>query len=120
MLKIAIMAMLAVALAGCGTAPAPTRSVTQPYTTISEQADAAAGTLTLLIKVSGPANQANVKSVAESVINSRKGDYRHIIVKSYTEGMTASDAPFAISRLEDGAVTHRFSSMSETQKIQTH
>ena len=120
MLKVAIMAILVMGLAGCGTAPAPTRTVSQPYTTISEQADSAASTLTMVIKVSGPANQANVKSVNESVINSRKGDYRHIIVKSYTEGMTASDTPFAISRLEDGAITHRFSSMSETQKIQTH
>ena len=76
--------------------------------------------LTLLIKVSGPANQTNVKSIAESVIASRKDEYSHIIVKTYAEGMTASDAPFAISRLEDGTITHRFNSMAETQKIPTH
>ena len=120
MLKVVIVSSVLLAFVACGTAPGPTRSNTQPFSIISEQADPAASTLTLLIKVSGPATQANVKSVVESVITSRKGDYWHILVKSYTEGMTASDAPFAISRLEDGTVTHRFNSMAETQKIPTH
>lgn len=120
MLKTAIIALFLLALAACGTAPAPTRSNVQPFSVISEQADPAAGSLTLLIKVSGPTTQPNVKSIAESVIASRKGEYRHILVKSYAEGMAASDAPFAISRLEDGTVTHRFNSMAETQKIPTH
>jgi hypothetical protein len=56
----------------------------------------------------------------ESIIANRKGDYRHILVKSYTEGMAASDVPFAISRLEDGSLTHRFNSVAETQRIPTH
>jgi hypothetical protein len=120
MLKTAIIALFLLALVACGTAPAPTRSNAQLFSVISEQADPAAGSLTLLIKVSGPATQPNVKSIVESIIANRKGEYRHILVKSYTEGMAASDAPFAISRLEDGAVTHRFNSMAETQKIQTH
>jgi hypothetical protein len=120
MFKITVILLCLLVLAGCGTAPAPTRSSAQPYSVISEQADPVASTLTLLIKVSGPATQPGVKSIAESVIASRKGEYRHIIVKSYAEGMTASDTPFAVSRLEDGAVTHRFSSLAETQKIQTH
>jgi len=118
MLKTAIIALFLLALAGCGTAP--TRSNAQPFSIISEQADPAAGSLTLLINVSGPATQPNVKSIVESIIANRKGEYRHILVKSYTEGMAASDTPFAISRLEDGAVTHRFNSMAETQKIPTH
>ena len=120
MLKIAIISLFVLALAACGTAPAPTRSSDQPFSVISEQADPVASSLTLLIKVSGPATQPNVKSIAESVIDSRKGEYRHILVKSYTAGMAASDVPFAISMLEDGAVTHRFNSMAETQKIPTH
>lgn len=120
MLKFAIIALSLWALVACGTAPAPTRSNAQPFAVISEQADPAASSLTLLIKVSGPATQANVKSIAESVIANRKSDYRHIIVKSYAEGTTASDTPFAISRLEDGAITHRFNSLAESQKIQTH
>ena len=120
MFRTAVISLCLLALAGCGTAPAPTLSNAQLYSVISEQADPAASSLTLLIKVSGPATQASVKSIAETAIASRKGDYRHIVVKSYTEGMTASDTPFAVSRLEDGIVTHRFSSLAETQKIQTH
>lgn len=112
-----LVLLLAVA---CGTAPAPMRSNAQPFTVISEQADPAAGSLTLLIKVSGPATETNVRSAAESAIASRKGEYRHMIVRSYVEGTTASDAPFAISRFEDGSVTHRFNSMAETQRIPTH
>jgi len=120
MLKTVVILLCLLVIAGCGTAPAPTRSNVQPYSIISEQADPAASSLTLLIKVSGPPTQASVKSIAEAVIAERKGDYRHIIVKSYAEGMTATDTPFALSRLEDGTVTHRFSSLAETQKIQTH
>lgn len=120
MRRTTVISLCLLVLAGCGTAPAPTRSNAQPYSVISEQADPAASSLTLLIKVSGPATQAGVKSIAEAVIAGRKGEYRHIIVKSYAEGMTASDTPFAVSRLEDGTVTHRFSSLAETEKIQTH
>lgn len=120
MLKTATIAFYLLIVVACGTAPPPTRSNAQPFSIISEQADPAASSLTLLIKVSGPATEANVKTIAESVIAGRKGDYRHILVKSYTEGTNASDVPFAVSRLEDGAVTHRFNSMVETQRIPTH
>jgi len=115
-----ITALCLLLLWGCDTAPPPTRSQAQPYSVISEQADPAAGSLTLLIKMSGTVTQASVKSIAEKVISERKGDYRHIIVKSYSEGMTANDTPFAISRLENGTVAHRFSSLGETEKIKTH
>ncbi len=120
MLKIAVISIGLLLLAGCGTAPAPSRSNAQPYSIISEQPDPPASSLTLLIKVSGPATQAGVKSIAEAVIAERKGEYQHIVLKTYAEGMSASDTPFAISRLEDGTVTHRFNSLAETQKIQTH
>ena len=120
MLKTTIIALLLLSLGGCSDAPAPTRSNAQPFSVISEQADPAASSLTLLVKAAGPATQPNVKAIVEAIIAERKGEYRHILVKSYTEGMSASDAPFAISRFEDGAVTHRFNSMAETQKIPTH
>jgi hypothetical protein len=120
MFRAIIVAFVLSAFVACGGAPAPTRSNLQAFSVISEQADPAARTLTLLIRVSGPATPANVKPIAESVIASKKGDYAYVIVKSYVEGMTASDPPFAISRLEDGAITHRFNSMAETQKIPTH
>jgi hypothetical protein len=118
MFKTGIIALFLLSLVACGTAP--TRSNSQPFSVISEQADPVASSLTLLIKVSSPSTEPSVKSIVENIIANRKGEYRHILVKSYTEGMTASDAPFAVSRLEDGAVTHRFNSMAETQKIPTH
>lgn len=120
MLKTAIIWLLLFFVVACGTAPAPTRSSVQPFSVISEQADPLASNLTLLIKVSGPATQQNVRSIVESIIDNRKGDFRHILVKSYTETMSASDVPFSISRLENGAVTHRFNSTAETQRIPTH
>lgn len=120
MLKTSTIALCLLSLTACSDAPAPTRSSTQPFSIISEQADPAASSLTLLIKVSGPATQPNVKSIVESIIAERKGEYRRILVKSYAEGMGASDTPFAISRFEDGALTHRFNTANETQKIPTH
>ena len=120
MLKIPILVLSLLFVTACGTAPAPTRSTVQPFSVISEQTDPVAGSLTLIIKVSGPATQPSVKSIVESLIANRKGEYRHILVKSYTEGMAATDVPFALSRLEDGSITHRFNSMAETQRIPTH
>lgn len=120
MLKPVIVALSLVSLAACGTAPAPTRSNTQTFSIISEQTDPASRGLILLIRLSGPASQQSVKSIVESVIAGRKGDYRHILVKSYTEGMSEGDPPFAISTLENDIITHRFNAMAETQKIPTH
>ena len=120
MLKTAIIVLCLLSLSACDTASAPSRSTVDPYSVMSEQADPVAGSLTLLIKVSGPATQQNVKSIVESIIANRKADYRRILIKSYTDGGSANDTPFAISRLEDGSVTHRFNSTAETQKIQTH
>ena len=117
--KTAIM-VLFLLLAGCDSAPAPIRSDAQPFSVISEQADPVARNLTLVIRVSGPATQSNVKSVVESIFTKRKGDFRHILVKSYTEGMAERDTPFGISLLEGDTVTHRFNSTAETQRIPTH
>ena len=120
MLKAIIIGFILSALVACGGAPPPTRSDTQAFSVISEQSDSAARTTTVLIRVSGPATEANVKPIVESVIASRRADYAHVIVKSYVEGTTASDPPLAISRLENGVITHRFNAMAENQKIQTH
>lgn len=120
MLRTTIIVLFLSSLAGCGTAPAPTVADPQPFSVISEQADPVASNLTMLIKLPGPATQQNVKTIVESIIANRKGEYRHILVKSYAEGAAASDVPFAISRLEDGSVTHRFNSMAESQRIPTH
>lgn len=120
MLRAICAALVLSAFIACGGAPPPTRSNAQPFSVISEQADSAAHTLTVLIRVSGPATEANVKPIAESVIASRNAGYPRIFVKSYLEGAGSGDLPFAISRLEDGVITHHFNSMAETEKIKTH
>ena len=54
MIKATLGVLVLLMAVACGTAPAPTRSNVQAFTVISEQADPAAGSLTLLIKVSDP------------------------------------------------------------------
>jgi hypothetical protein len=120
MLKTTFLSLILSLVLGCDTAPRPTLSKGQPFSIVSEQADQPASSLTMIIKVSGPATQTNVKSAAESAIAARKTEYRHILIKSYTEDMETSGVPFAISKLEEGQMTHRFNSLAETEKIQTH
>lgn len=120
MLKTTIVFLVLFALIGCGTAPRPTRSETPLYSIISEQPDAQTGSLTMTIRVSGPATRTNVQSVAESAIDARRNQFRNVIVNSYTEEMTLTEPPFAISRLEGNSISHRFNSLAETQKIPTH
>lgn len=117
---IAAAVLLSLAVSCGGAAPPSTVASARSYSVISEQADPAAGTLTVSIKVAGPAIQSSVKSIAESVIAERKSEYRHITVKSYAENATANEQPLAISRLENDSVTHSFNSRTETQRIQTH
>lgn len=120
MFRVTITVITLMMLAGCGTAPAPTRSNQQPYSIISEKADPASGTLNLDVRISGPATQANVRPVVETIIDNRKGEYRHILVKSFVGDSPATEPPFAISRLENGEITHRFNTAAETEKIPTH
>jgi hypothetical protein len=120
LLKVSAAAVLTLVVSCGGTAPRPTLARAQSYSVVSEQADPVAGTLTISIKVAGPATQSNFKSAAESLIAERKSEYRHITVKSYAENATASDPPAAISRLENDSVSHVFNARTETEKIQTH
>ena len=121
LLKVSAAAVLLSQLVSCGgTAPRPTLARAQSYSVVSEQADPVAGTLTISIKVAGPATQSSFKSAAEALIAERKSEYRHITVKSYAETATASDPPAAISRLENDSVSHVFNARTETEKIQTH
>gem|GEM_PF-1374140 len=120
LLKVSSAAVLTLVVSCGGTAPRPTLTRAQSYSVISEQADPIAGTLTISIKVVGPATQSNLKSAADSLIAERKSEYRHITVKSYAENAAASDPPAAISRLENEAVSHVFNARTETERIQTH
>jgi len=120
MLQTMIFSLALFVLIGCGTAPRLTSSETPLYSIISEQPDPQTGSLMMTIRVSGPATQTNVRSVAESAIEARRNQFRNIIVNSYTEEMTAKEPPFAISRLEGNSISHHFNSLAETQKIPTH
>jgi hypothetical protein len=119
MLQTLIVSLALFVIIGCG-APRPTRSETPLYSIISEQPDAQTGSLMMTIRVSGPATRTNVQSVAESAIDARRNQFRNLIVNSYTEDMTLTEPPFAISRLEGNSISHRFNSLAETQKIPTH
>jgi len=120
MLRTITVAFVLSLASGCGTAPAPKISNSQVFSVISELADTSTSSLTLTIKVSGPATQTNVKAAAEAAIAARKNEYRHILIKSYTEDLETSGVPFAVSKFEGEEVTHRFNSLAETQKIPTH
>ena len=121
LLKVSAAAVLSSLLLSCGgTAPRPTLARAQSYSVITEQADPGPVTLIEIVKVTGPATQANFKSAAESLIAERKSEYRHITVKSYAENAPASDPPAAISRLDNDSVSHVFNARTETEKIQTH
>jgi hypothetical protein len=120
MFKVAIILVTLAVLAGCDTAPPPTRSSQQPYSIISEKADPSSGTLNLDVRISGAATQASVRAVVEGIIDNRRGEYRHILVKSFVGDSPATAPPYAVSRLENGEITHHFSTSAETEKIPTH
>jgi len=115
-----IVFVVLLGLIGCGTPPKQVRSDGPQYSIISEQPDAQTGSLMMTIRVSGPATQTNIRSVAESAINARRDKFQNIIVNSYTEEMTVNEPPFAISKLEGNSVSHRFNPLEEKQKIATH
>jgi|SRR6516225_3503059 hypothetical protein len=110
-----------VCLSGCDKdAPVPIAADSSRYVIISESPDPGSGRLDIEIKVPQPTDQARVKSVVESLINSRKTAHNQIVVKTYLESAATSDMPYAISRLEDGQITHRFNNEAGQQRIKTH
>jgi hypothetical protein len=107
--------------AGCNKdAPIPVVETSSPYVIVSEAADPDSGRLAIDIKVPQPADEFRVRSVAESLINARKSGHRQIVIKTYLESVATSDMPYAISKLEDGKITHRFNSEASQQRIPTH
>ena len=111
---------LAVASACAPSAPPPTRGALQSFRILSEQADPSTGTLTVHIQIIEPVLKESARSAAESVIESFKPQYRNITINSYAGNAGPGDAPYAVSKLEGGVVTHKFSPEAETQKIPTH
>ena len=116
---ILLILALTIASACTGSAPPPTRSL-QSFKVLSERADPSAGTLTVSIQIIEPVSRESARSAAESVIESFKPQYRSITINSYAGSAGEGDTPYAVSKLENGEVTHRFSPESESRKIPTH
>jgi hypothetical protein len=119
MMKAAIVMVVLSCIVACGGAPAQW-TAQQPYTIISEQPDTASGGLVIDVKLSGQPARSDVRSIAESVIATRRSEHKKVVVRSFIDSASRNRIPFALSRLENGLITHEFSSQTETQKIPTH
>lgn len=121
MIRRTLIALALVVSAACGGgAPPPTRANLESFKVISEQADPATESLDVSLLIEGAAAEATVKSAAESVIQSYRGQYKTIILKSYVGSASANDLPYGVSRLERGEITHSFHPEAATKKIPTH
>ena len=118
MLRVAFLMTLLMLVAACDRAPAPSPAASQPFTVLSEQVDAA-GNLIISIQLNQPV-ESMAQTIAESVIAGQRDNYRTVVVRSYLAGTTAGDTPYAVSTLENGAVSHKFNRHTASQKIPTH
>lgn len=113
MIKAFIVSTALLSLAACGgNAPRPTRADAQSFSIVSEQADPATGSTNVIIKFPKSTLPPQVKSAAESLVASRRADYRQVTVNSFLEGSNLNGVPFAISRLENGTVDTVFNGVS--------
>lgn len=120
LIGVIIAGALCVLAVSCGgDAPVVTGQSASNYKLVSEQHDPATGSLVIDVKVP-MGDQAVVKSVAESLINSRKALYQSITVNTYVENVSASDRPFGVSKLEGGTVSHHFNQDASQQRIPPH
>jgi ABC-type glycerol-3-phosphate transport system substrate-binding protein len=120
--KVAIGAVLVLGLAGlagCGNAPPPTAAAPPRYTIVSERA-AAGGALTVNVKMTGPASEAQAKTVAEDVINKRRAQYGNITVTTYSESGASANTPYSTSTFDGRTISHKFNGQAEDQRIATH
>ena len=120
MIRLVIMALFLMTFAACGDAPPPTRSHAEPFTIMSEQPDFDNQSLTVSIKLAEPTTESSVRSLAESIIATRKDRYQSITVKSYLASASTVAPPYSISKMEGGPVTHQFNSQVAPQRIPTH
>jgi hypothetical protein len=88
------------------------------YTVVSETPQN--GTLLMSIQVPRSAREPEVKSAVESLVASRRARYTQIAVRTFFEGATESDSPYAISRAKGDSIKHEFFSSALEQKIPTH
>ena len=111
----------ALSLAACaGNAPRPAAE-SQPYKIVSELADPASSSNTVMITLPGSSTPVEIKAAAESIIASRRGKFAHVTVKSFLEGASLDGVPLAVSKYDGAAVDHVFTGLSPpSQRIPTH
>ena len=115
-----IAGLILLMLAGCGGTP-PTRMASEPYTILSEQPDPATGGVELKVRLSVPADQSQVKTIAEALIEARrKAGHDKVTVKTYASTASGSDQPFGLSTLASGAISHQFNPRAAETRIPTH
>jgi hypothetical protein len=113
MIKALVSAIALLSFAACGgNAPAPSGANVQPYSIISEQSDQASGSASVIIEFPKSTLPQQIKAAAESLIESRRDQYRQITVKSFLEGMNLNATPIAISRTENDTINTVFNSAS--------
>jgi hypothetical protein len=113
MIKVLIAATALLVFAACGgNAPRPTAAGTQSFAIISEQPDPATGSTSINIRFPKSTLPPQIKTGAESLITSRKDQYRKVTVKSFLEGSDENGVPIAISRLENNAIDTVFNAVS--------
>ena len=109
MVKVLIAAIAFVSLAACGgNAPEPTRADAPSYSIISERADQATGSANVIIEFPRATLPPQIKAAAESLIASRRNQYRQVTVKSFLEGSDHNGTPIAVSRIENDTVSTVF------------
>jgi predicted small lipoprotein YifL len=128
MIKALIVAIALLSLAACGgNAPRPTRADAPSFSIISEQEDPATGGANVVIKFPKSTLPRQVKAAAESLIASRRTQYRQVTVKSFLDGTNPNGVPFAVSRIENDSVDTVFNAgpgrspaPGESVRIPTH
>jgi hypothetical protein len=105
MIRALIAAIALLSLAACGgSAPGPTRADAPLFSIISEQPEPASGRTSFTIEFPKTTLPPQIKAGAESLIASRRDQYRSITVKSFLEGSNLNGAPFATSKLENDSI----------------
>jgi hypothetical protein len=120
MFKRLLVVSLFFLLAGCNSnAPKQKPKPIDPYIIISSMADPATKSYRMMIRVDPPITEENVKKAAEKAIEKFKGQFEVLTVNSYTSSDT-NTIPIAISRYDNGGITHQFNPQAAPQKIPSH
>ena len=112
MIKVFVAVTALLLSAACdGNAPRPTRADAPLFSIISEQPDPATGSTSINIRFPKSTLPPQIKAEAESLVASRKDQYRQVTVKSFLEGSNENGVPIAISKLDNNAIDTVFNAI---------